>query len=171
MRLYLIRHWPVHGGEGICYGQLDLPLAQPLQPEMIAALRRQLPAAAPVFSSPLQRCRLLAERLHPAPRLDSRLQELDFGRWEGQPWQSIGAAALDDWIAGDYNGTAHGGESLAVMQQRVWQWANTAAQQTDSAVVVTHAGVIRALWSRHAPIADCLKQPVPHGEILILDWQ
>lgn len=170
MRLALIRHLPVKDAAGLCYGQLDLPLAQPLTAQDVARIQVLLPVAAPIYSSPLARCWQLAQALNPAAVADMRLQELDFGRWEGLPWDDIGPAALDDWIASDYAAT-HGGESLVAMQTRVWQWADElATQDVANAVVVTHAGVIRALWSRTRAWQDCLQQPVPHGEVLWVDW-
>jgi alpha-ribazole phosphatase len=170
MRLALIRHLPVKDAAGRCYGRLDLPLAEPLATPDIQRIQTLLPAHVPVYSSPLLRCWQLAQVLDPAAIADDRLMELDFGRWEGQLWQDIGAAALDDWIASDYAAT-HGGESLAAMQARVWQWADeVAAQGVTTAVLVTHAGVIRALWSRTRPWQACLQQAVPQGEVQWIDW-
>ncbi|WP_188693774.1 histidine phosphatase family protein [Silvimonas amylolytica] len=170
MRLALIRHLPVKDAAGLCYGRLDLPLAQDVCARDIACLQAQLPDGVPVYSSPLSRCWLLAQAISPVAMKDTRLQELDFGQWEGRSWQDIGAGALDNWIATGYDAT-HGGESLVVMQARVWQWADEcAAKGIKVAIVVTHAGVIRALWSRFLPWDDCLGQAVPHGEVLWLTW-
>ena len=71
--LYLIRHPRPLIAPGVCYGRLDVAAEDPLP--IAATLRALLPADAPVWSSPLQRCRLLAGHLHPQPRLDERLQE------------------------------------------------------------------------------------------------
>ncbi|GGP24147.1 phosphoglycerate mutase [Silvimonas iriomotensis] len=161
---------PVQDATGLCYGRLDLPLAQSPAAHDIEALQARLPAGAPVYSSPLARCWQVAQQLAPAAVADARLQELDFGQWEGRAWQDIGPAALDDWIASGYAAT-HGGESLAALQARVWQWADElAASHVETAIVVTHAGVIRALWSRMLPWDQCLQRPVPHGEILWITW-
>lgn len=168
MRLYLIRHLPVPAGKGVCYGRLDLA-AEGASAAHIAYLRAQIPPGTPVFSSPAQRCLALANQLYPGPHIDPRLQELDFGSWEGCAWSNIGADALDAWIAAGYDGAAHGGESLSALQHRVWQWADV-QQQTAATAAVTHAGVIRALWSRFQPISDCLNLAVPHGEVIVLDW-
>ncbi len=170
VRLALIRHFPVKDAAGLCYGRLDLPLAHALRAQDVESLRQALPAAAPVYSSPLSRCWQLAQRLDAAAQADARLQELDFGRWEGCRWQDIGAAALDEWIASGYAGI-HGGESLAHMQARVWQWADAlAATGQPDITAITHAGVIRALWSRTRTWDACLVQAVPYGEIQWLDW-
>ncbi|MBB5193461.1 alpha-ribazole phosphatase [Silvimonas terrae] len=170
MRIALIRHFPVKDAAGLCYGQLDLPLAHATRVADIQPLRMALPGAVRVYSSPLSRCWQLAQLLDLAAQADDRLQELDFGRWEGRRWDEIGAMALDEWIASGYAAT-HGGEGLTDLQERVWQWADElAAAGQPEAIAITHAGVIRALWSRTRAWDACLAQPVPYGEIQWLDW-
>ncbi|GAB7129391.1 alpha-ribazole phosphatase [Silvimonas sp. JCM 19000] len=159
-------------GAGICYGRLDLPAVAPSATQL-ADLRTVLPNAARWFSSPAQRCLSLAHALHAAPHIEPALQELDFGQWEACAWSNIGAAALDAWISAGYDGAAHGGESLTALQQRVWHWADALATQQAAAqavVAITHAGVIRALWSRTQPFEACLRRAVPHGELIVQDW-
>src|SRR5256885_16335695 len=74
--------------------------------------------------SPLRRCRQLAQALQAlrpglASAMDSRLLEMDFGEWEGQPWDALDRSAIDAWAA-DLAGHAPGrGESLATMLRRV----------------------------------------------------
>jgi alpha-ribazole phosphatase len=170
MRIALIRHLPAKDAAGLCYGRLDLPLERPLDHLETQRLRDTLPQGAPLYSSPSLRCWQLAQALDDAAIADQRLQELDFGRWEGRAWQDIGAAALDAWIVSGY-AAIHGGESLLAMQARVWQWADElAATGRDEVIAVTHAGVIRALWSRTRSWEACLAQPVPFGEVQWLDW-
>ena len=57
-------------------------------------MRAQLPIAVPLFSSPLLRCAEMAAMLDAAYVRDNRLQELNFGAWEMQSWDDIGAQAL-----------------------------------------------------------------------------
>lgn len=53
-------------------------------PQPVAArLKPLLPEGTTVFSSPLQRARLLAEALDPETRIDERLSEIDFGESKG----------------------------------------------------------------------------------------
>ena len=69
-------------------------------PQPVAArLKPFLPEGTTVFSSPLLRARQLAEALDPEARIDERLSEIDFGEWEGQPWDAIERDALDAWAA------------------------------------------------------------------------
>ena len=127
---------------GLCYGRSDVGLAEDVA-VCAARLAPLLPAGAPVFSSPLSRCRLLAEALHPAPRLDPRLLELDFGAWEMQPWDAIGRDALDAWAADPLHFKDHGGESAAELQTRVADFFHAHAQ-IEELVLVTHGGVMKA---------------------------
>ncbi|MDO9242815.1 MAG: alpha-ribazole phosphatase family protein [Rhodocyclaceae bacterium] len=139
MRLYLIRHPRPAVAPGICYGSTDLALAE--DPAVhVAALRGLLPPGAPLYSSPLARCRLLAELVHPAPVFDDRLREIDFGDWEMRPWESIDRAALDAWAAAPLHYVPPGGESVAMLRARVMACL---ADLPDEAVLVTHAGVMK----------------------------
>lgn len=139
MRLWLIRHPPPAVAPGICYGATDLPLAD--DPALAAAaLRPLLPTDVPLFASPLERCRRLADLLHPAPIIDARIREIDFGHWEMQPWDSLDRALLDAWAADPFRFVPPGGEAVAALRARV---AAFLAGLPNEAVLVAHAGVIK----------------------------
>lgn len=143
MQLYLIRHPAPQVAAGVCYGRSDLPLAH----DVAAAAARilpQLPPHLPLYTSPLQRCRQLADALHATPRSDPRLQEMDFGAWEMLPWQQIQREALDGWAADPLGYCPPQGETVAQLQQRVL--AFIADQRgVERAVLVTHAGVMKVI--------------------------
>lgn len=145
MQLFLIRHPAPLVEPGTCYGRSDLAL---LEDASGAAdrIRPQLPAGLPLFTSPLQRCRLLAEALHPAPRGDDRLLEMHFGDWEMKPWSLIQRDALDGWAADPLGYSPPGGESVGELQRRVHDFVDDLdAQGIPGAALVTHAGVIKVL--------------------------
>lgn len=87
---------------------------------------------------------------------DARLTELHFGAWEGLPWDDVPRAELDAWAA-DFSGHRLGGhgETVHSFVQRVALAAHSAfragppnqrdSPQTQPAVWVTHAGVMRAM--------------------------
>lgn len=164
MILHLIRHPRPLIAPGICYGQLDIPAENPAL--LAASLKQKLPPDMPVWSSPLQRCRALAEALHPAPQFDDRLMEMNFGEWEGRAWDEVPRQALDDWAADVVNYAPPGGESPQQVLQRVL--AFFAERHAESLVVVTHAGVIRLLLAhqQQQPLAALLDYPVPYGGVL-----
>ena len=122
----------------------DLDVADGFEAEAEAVLAA-LPEIRCVLSSPLRRCRLLAERIALHAGLDlvveSYWQEMDFGRWERRPWDAIPRCELDAWAA-DFMGYAgHGGESVAQLADRV---AAGLAAAPEGALVVTHMGCIKA---------------------------
>ncbi|MFN3954855.1 MAG: alpha-ribazole phosphatase family protein [Pararhodobacter sp.] len=152
MALILLRHTRPEGAEGLCYGRSDLPLAACF-PAEAARLARELPPFGSVFSSPLSRCRRLAEVMAQARgvplALDQRLIEMDFGTWEGQRWEAIARAELDAWAADLEGARPHGGESVATLARRAREGLRAAQAATPdaaqgAALVVTHAGVIKA---------------------------
>lgn len=144
MELYLIRHPRPDVEPGICYGQTDLPLAGPVEPDA-ARLRPLLPQRYALYSSPLARARLLAEALG-KPVIDPRLQEIDFGAWEACSFDTIGTA-IDAWVGDPLNFRAPGGESASEMAARVLQWLDEIQAQPPAAavVVVAHGGPLRAI--------------------------
>ncbi|MES2237327.1 MAG: alpha-ribazole phosphatase family protein [Pseudomonadota bacterium] len=145
MQLYLIRHPPPQVNEGICYGATDLPLRDDLA-AIVRTTQTQLPSGLPFFTSPLMRCRLLAEALHPAPLLDPRLRELNFGDWEMQAWETLDRAAINAWAENPTGFTPPQGESVSELQTRVHDFlAEQYSQKTTHAALVTHAGVMKAI--------------------------
>jgi len=169
LTLYLVRHPRPLIAPGVCYGQLDVVAENPAP--IVDRLRRELPAGLPVWSSPLQRCRTLAEALHAAPHIDARLMEMDFGTWEGRPWDEIARAELDAWAA-DIDGYAPpGGEAPRQLQQRVLACVDELP--AGAHLLVTHAGVIRALLAAAAgeTLAAALQRPAPdYGSLTRLDY-
>jgi alpha-ribazole phosphatase len=157
--------------EGICYGQTDLELAEDVA-ALAAVLRAQLPIDAPVFSSPLCRCRKLAEALHQNPRFDARLMEMNFGEWEMRAWDDIGAAALDDWAKDPYEFAPPGGESPSQLFGRVTEFhAMLVAENIADAVLVTHAGVMRAICGliKNLLPDEWMKLSFAFGSVTVLD--
>lgn len=164
MALILLRHPPLLGAEGYCYGRS--------QPGVVddTALGRALAGlqgfcGLPVSSSPSPRCLALAQRLSSAVCIEPALQELDFGTWEGCRWDDISRTQLDDWAADIWHYPPGGGESARQLQAR-WQrlrlrWR---ADGEPLRVVVTHAGVIRMALAEAGLIAeaDRWSSPIQH---------
>ena len=147
MELFLIRHPAPAVPEGFCYGRSDIGLAE----EAAAGakkLRRLLPADIPLYTSPLARCRSVAERLCAAPIVDARLIEMDFGQWEMRRWDEIEKTALDAWVADIFHFAPPGGESAAAMLARSLDFLDALRQSDASAAaLLTHGGVLRVLFA------------------------
>ncbi|MDR2165460.1 MAG: alpha-ribazole phosphatase family protein [Zoogloeaceae bacterium] len=175
MKLYLVRHPRPRVAAGVCYGRLDVPLAEPVE-AAAARVRSRLPAdlaALPLFTSPARRCLALSAALHPRPRVDARLQEMDFGTWEGQSWTRIGSAALDAW-AGDPAGfVPPGGESARDLQERALAFTRQlVAEGIQVAVCVTHGGVLRVLsaWRHALPPERWASLDFACESVCLLEW-
>src|SRR5687767_1076933 len=114
MKIWLIRHAPVLLPPGICYGASDVPAdkAASLQAAQMAA--EQLPSGLSVKVSGLKRAQQLASHLAmlrpdlPATIVDTRLNEMNFGCWEMQPWSAVPQPAFDAWLA-DFDHHRFGG--------------------------------------------------------------
>lgn len=169
MRLWLVRHAQVLLAPGLCYGASDVAADPALTADCARQLAAALPPEMPVWCSTLGRCQSLAAALQlhrPAwtVTVDRRLAEMDFGDWEGRPWDAIGRPAFDAWMADFLHHRPGGGESVARFLDRVQDaLQDCLAMQHAQVLWVTHAGVIkaaRALAAGHAPIAQAADWPV-----------
>ena len=170
MRLILVRHTRTTAPDNVCYGATDLDVA-PTFDEEAARVVAALPAVERLVTSPLRRCVRLAERIGTArglaPAVDERLREMDFGRWEGLPWDAIDRVALDAWAANFLDARPHGGESVRMVSQRVGSALDDHRRAGESCAVVTHAGVIKAARAL-AGCADAWTTAVEFGGTVCL---
>lgn len=147
MSLILLRHTEPLGAEGICYGRSDLAVGPEFEAEA-AAVIAGLPEVATIVTSPLARCRLLAERIGAARGIEARIEpgivEFDFGRWEGRAWEALPRAELDAWAADFHGARPHGGESVAMLAERIGLALGEVAPEGPAVLWVCHAGVARA---------------------------
>ena len=149
MTLWLVRHALPLINKGICYGQFDIEANLAETQKCAAMLKNVLPAGSHLLASPLQRCELLAhvfKGLQPGLtfKKDDRLQEMNFGQWEGWAWADIDPATLSAWTADFANYRAGGtGESAGQFMTRVASAFDELDPAKDT-VWITHAGVIRA---------------------------
>lgn len=165
MRLWLIRHPPPAVAPGTCYGSTDLPLAGD-PADYASALAPLLPDGAPLYASPLTRCRRLAELLHPRPIFDARLREIDFGDWEMQPWNSLDRGRLDAWAADPFHFVPPGGETVAGLRARV---ADFLATLPAAAILVAHAGVIKVCAAELAGETDWFALRFDYGKASLIE--
>ena len=126
-----LRHTAPEISSGICYGVLDLPV----DADKVLHTARQwvesgaasaMPYQGVLLTSPLQRCALLAQAikdLRPDVQLvqDPRLMEMNFGCFEGVPWDDVPQANWDAWLADFAHHPFGGVESVAQFMQRVQQ--------------------------------------------------
>jgi broad specificity phosphatase PhoE len=137
-RLLLVRHASTSATRAVA-----VPVDEPLDEHGRAAAARlagALPNGCEVVSSPALRCRQTAEAAGLRARIDAHVTECDFGNWAGLTLQQVDAEGAQAWMT-DPESAPHGGESLREFGARIGTWLESQAQ---SAVVITHGGVVRA---------------------------
>jgi len=160
---------------GRCYGSTDVPLDERTFAAELPEIARLLPDDALIVSSPLARCRRLADALNTRRGrgevlIDRALRERSYGDWEGTRWDDIARAQIDAWRDNFLDYAPPRGESVLALQTRVV----AAAQRWSSAhatalIVVAHAGplaVLRALLRRESLGVDAMQSTLPCGSIL-----
>jgi alpha-ribazole phosphatase len=150
MRVVLIRHPRPLIEPGVCYGRLDIPLHPSGEGDIARiAANPGLDGATRVWSSPARRCRVLAdairETLAVPLTVDHRLLELDFGDWEGRPWDEVPRADLDRWAADPVGFAPPRGESGAALIARVRDFEAVLHRYGQDCVVVSHGGPLKVL--------------------------
>lgn len=185
--LWCWRHPKARGAAGRCIGRTEVPVdprrARRLARRIRALARRHgLPRAA--WVSPRSRCRDVGRalrRLGFQVRVDARLAEMDFGRWDGRRWEDIPAEEIGAWADELLDHAPGGGETLRALARRAREFAAAAAAPTGMAatasavsavIAVTHGGWINALAhvdpaQTHLPATDW-PPPPRHGALVRL---
>lgn len=171
MNLYLVRHTPSTAADGLCYGQTDFPLKEGFEKDF-DRIKRILPNQLIVYSSPLQRCLLLAESLFSESlRVDDRLMEMNFGQWENRPWNDLDPDVLNIWMSNFTEVAPLSGESFQQLHERVGLLLEEIQTKWESLDVnlclVTHAGVIRSILCHlcGTPLTHAFRYAVDFGSI------
>ena len=149
MEIYLIRHTTPKVEKGICYGQADLDITETFLEE-VEAIKPHLPSdEIKVYSSPLQRCKKLADALFDGLVIDVHddLMELNCGQWELLPWNDIPKEEIQPWMDDFVNVPVPKGESYVDLHNRVVKRFNEIVSKQESAVIVAHGGVLRSILS------------------------
>jgi len=184
VRLYFVRHGETDWNlERRYQGQRDIPLnatgrgqARRNGLKLKTTLGTEA-AALDYVASPLLRASETIEIVRaeiglPARsyRTDARLTEINYGSWEGQPWQEIAtfdAAGYRARQADLWNWQPQGGESYKMLADRVGAWLGEVARDT---VAVAHGGVSRALRLLLLGLTPsaAMALEVPQDRILVL---
>jgi len=165
MEIYLVRHTTPAVEKGVCYGQANLDVTESFHSEA-AIIRQHLPKnATSVYSSPLIRCKLLAEHLYAGNRihLKDELMEINCGNWELKVWDEIPKHEIDPWMNDQINVRIPAGESYTDVFERVKDCFNKIVElhhpgnynrqfsmepnSFTQTVIVAHGGVIRSILS------------------------
>lgn len=169
MSLCVMRHPRVLLPVPTCYGASEVPVDLAHAQQCAEQLARHLPPHTLVVTSARQRTQAVARLLHgmrpelPAWQVDARLNEMDFGDWEMQPWDAVPRRELDAWSDDFAHYRCGGKESVAQVlarSQAAWQTYRQLAERSGHTLVwITHAGIIKALQYLQSPAANHL----PHA--------
>ena len=132
-------------------------------------IEKHLPQVDEIFSSPLKRCLTLAEHLAVMTevKVDSRLTEMHFGRWQGHNWDDIPRTEIDTWADNFFDYQGHEGESVMDLRTRVAGFLDE-LDGNQNQLIVSHAGVIRSAIALRTN-SDERQIQVAYGELVRID--
>lgn len=169
MEVILIRHTKVNNPASVCYGQSDIELASSFENEKDSILSKlTLTDQFTIYSSPAQRCTRLAQSIASTYKIDTRLQEVNFGDWENTPWQDIPQLQLKPWMEDFVTIKPPNGESFIDLHTRVKEFiAELQQNKLDKVILITHAGVIRSILcdSMGIPLVNAFRLTIDYGSI------
>lgn len=177
------RHPPIANPQKLCYGRYDISLEHDWQRRLRSS--GLVPDPAPhsqgeeqnhvpprIYVSPAQRTRIFAQWLfpHSISCVEPRLQEMDFGAWEGRSWQEICHDEVRHW---EQDLWLHGppeGESAALMAQRIAAFLDSLYSLSQGhprprVVCITHHGVLKLMVARalQLSITETIALTIPFG--------
>ena len=173
MIVVLVRHPAVQVRPGTCYGRLEVPL----RPDGVARIPR---LAAKIFAhgiprvwtSPASRCRVVAGAVVAMGgaelMVDPRLQEFDFGAWEGLAWDAIPRSELDRWAATPRGFAPPGGESEQAFLERVCRAHQEIRAGGKDCAVISHGGPLKVLSALLRGTSPNLRAPAPAMESITI---
>lgn len=168
----LVRHGEPVGGRAYRGNRIDDPLSETGWQQMRNMLVGDV-AWQRVITSPMRRCREFADEVGANYSLPVQvvedLKEVGFGNWEGKAPEEIQSLYPQAYQAFYNNPVANrpeGAEPLEVFFKRVINAYTAVIEQNtgEHIVLVTHAGVIRAI------VADALNAPIASMYQLRIDY-
>jgi alpha-ribazole phosphatase len=175
MNIYLIRHTAVYNPNKLCYGQSEIPLEENFTVDFDWIKDHLITGENTKFwSSPFRRCTKLAAYLSDDKfTTDERISELNFGNWEMSEWAQIDSKELNPWMEDFVNYTPKNGECFNDLYNRSIDFFEELSNKEESdAVVVCHAGVIRAILSYilDFPLENAFNLQIDYSSITKIFW-
>jgi alpha-ribazole phosphatase len=175
MQIYLIRHTTPKVGKGICYGQTDISLDQTNFIQEYNIIKSKLPKdIEQYYTSPLQRCKILTEKLNQNFIVDERLMELNFGDWENKDWNEIDQSLLNYWMQDFVNIKTPNGENYLDLHKRTLHFINEILElNLNKIAIITHAGNIRSFVSSvlSLPLALSFRIHLNYGTVVSIQFE
>ncbi|PIF02216.1 MAG: phosphoglycerate mutase [Draconibacterium sp.] len=175
--IYLARHPKTEVLDGVCYGRSDVLPSEISLEDATKKVKSKLNGVDldACYSSPLSRCRLLAEQLVGTENVnvDELLSEIDFASWEMTPWSEIPQEQQKEWGEDFINCKIHGGENFFDVQKRIIKFWKQVTQTTNKEIlVVSHAGLIRAIlaYLLNASPYKIFAIDIYYGDVIQVKW-
>ncbi|MBT9168042.1 MAG: putative phosphoserine phosphatase 2 [Syntrophomonadaceae bacterium] len=182
MKLFWIRHGETAWNRELrLQGSSDVELSAKGRRQAACLAARFADKPDKIFTSSLRRAQTfsepLASRFGLVPTVLPELREMSFGLWEGMRYADMNhemQALFEKWYEDPISTCPPGGESGASLAQRVQKAVETIMAETaatETAVLITHGGVIRvavAMLMGMAPAAAACIQ-IDTGSVTVLE--
>jgi alpha-ribazole phosphatase len=178
MNIFFLRHTSLDVEPDVFYGQTDLDVSNTFEEE-VKIIKKKINKLitkdykVKVYSSPLQRCRKLSQKISDNVILDPRIMELNLGDWEMKPKQSIPKELVENWEKDMINFTIPNGESNKKFLQRLKEFTDEICKTDEDVLIVAHAGSINGMISNLTgePFDKLLKnfwEKISYGSLSLL---
>ena len=178
MNIFFLRHTSLNVEPDVFYGQTDLDVSNTFEKE-VKIIKKKIDELitkdykVKVYSSPLQRCRKLSQKISDNVILDPRIMELNLGDWEMKPKQSIPKELVENWEKDMINFTIPNGESNKKFLQRLKEFTDEICKTDEDVLIVAHAGSINGMISNLTgePFDKLLKnfwEKISYGSLSLL---
>ena len=178
MNIFFLRHTSLNVQPDVFYGQTDLDVSNTFEKE-VKIIKKKIDELitkdykVKVYSSPLQRCRRLSQKISDNVILDPRIMELNLGDWEMKPKQSIPKELVENWEKDMINFTIPNGESNKKFLQRLKEFTDEICKTDEDVLIVAHAGSINGMISNLTgePFDKLLKnfwEKISYGSLSLL---
>lgn len=151
MILWTIRHTKPYNPNDLCYGRLDFDVSPTFEDESNGAIKALVEAGAKptrLFSSPLLRCKRLAEKASEAVHLPieyrDEIIEINFGDWESKKLTEVPKEQMKAWAADLRGYRFPNGENFFDIDKRAGSLLDSLDDDGEF-LWISHAGVIAAL--------------------------
>ena len=158
MNIFFLRHTSLNVEPDVFYGQTDLDVSNTFEEE-VKIIKKKINKLitkdykVKVYSSPLQRCRKLSQKISDNVILDPRIMELNLGDWEMKPKQSIPKELVENWEKDMMNFIIPNGESNSDFLKRLKNFTDEICMYEKDVLIVAHAGSINGM------ISNLIKEP------------
>jgi alpha-ribazole phosphatase len=180
-RIVLCRHGETEASaRGRFCGALDVGLS-PVGRNEAVLLAAGIRDGAALYTSPARRAletaHPIGERVGLDPMIEPRIRELDFGEVDGLAYEQVAALRpelYDEWLWAPTRVHFPGGECYADLRGRAVEAVSEviSRHEGETALIVTHAGVIRTLLAAWLLLPDeaVFRIDQRYGSVNVVDW-